>query len=167
MINLYKFKDIDITNGKYRISENGDVYSCKNKKFLKSCVDRYGYKNVDIYIERKRKTCYVHRLVAMTFIENPLMLDTVNHKDGDKLNNHVTNLEWLSKADNTRHAFNNNLVSLGSNRKNSKLNENDVIEIRKLILQGNLSFKKIGEKYNVYPSTIHEIKTGKNWRRVQ
>ena len=58
----------------------------------------------------KLKTQQVHSLVAKTFIPNPQGLETVNHKDGNPLNNMVENLEWLSRADNQRHAFANGLV---------------------------------------------------------
>lgn len=58
----------------------------------------------------KPKSRDIHRIVASTFIDNPLNLDTVNHKDGNPFNNRVENLEWLSKADNNRHAFINNLI---------------------------------------------------------
>lgn len=58
----------------------------------------------------KTKSQLVHVLIAKTFIENPLNVDTVNHKDGNPTNNSVDNLEWVSKADNQRHAFKNNLV---------------------------------------------------------
>src|SRR5574344_417590 len=52
----------------------------------------------------------VHSIIAITFIDNPLNLDSVNYKDGNPFNNKVDNLEWLSKTDNNRHAFKNNLI---------------------------------------------------------
>lgn len=81
-------------DGKYKIDEDGNVYSIKNKKFLKQKISK-GYAQVALYDDTGRKYYIgVHRLVAMTFIPNPENLPQVNHKDENKLNNNVGNLEW-------------------------------------------------------------------------
>ncbi len=72
------------------------LYQNKNNK---------GYVMVYLCLYAKRKSCTVHRLVAQAFIPNPDNLPEVNHKDGDKDNNSVENLEWSTVADNRRHAF--------------------------------------------------------------
>lgn len=67
---------------------------------------------VELWKDGKHKTFLVHRLVANAFLDKLIGSNmTVNHKDGNRLNNNVDNLEWLSRADNIRHAFNNGLVS--------------------------------------------------------
>lgn len=71
-------------------------------KILKHRDNGKGYR----CINRKNKTLYVHRLIAETFLPNPDSLPEVNHKDGDKANNHVSNLEWVSKSQNAQHALN-------------------------------------------------------------
>lgn len=74
----------------------------------KGCSPRY---EISLCKDGKRKGKFVHRLVAEAFIPNPKNLETVNHKDGNPLNNNVDNLEWLSNADNIRHAFNSGLMT--------------------------------------------------------
>ena len=96
---------------KYDVSETGLIRS-NCQLILKTRLDRYGYEIVTLYAEGKAFTKKVHRLVAQAFIENPLELATVNHKDGIKTNNHVDNLEWLSVRDNHLHAFNTGLHTI-------------------------------------------------------
>lgn len=64
-----------------------------------------GYLEVGIHKENKRKLCYIHRLVALHFIDNPNSLQLVNHKDGNKLNNNYINLEWCDLSENSAHAY--------------------------------------------------------------
>lgn len=72
--------------------------------------DRYGYLRVGFHKNGKLKTISVHRAVASTFIPNPKGKKTINHKDGNKLNNHISNLEWNSFSENTKHAWKNGLI---------------------------------------------------------
>lgn len=81
----------------------------------------HGYVQVSLYSKGIRKNFYVHRLVAILFIPNPLLLPEVNHKDGNKSNNSVANLEWVSKKDNEKHAAENSLVKSGHEQWKSKL----------------------------------------------
>lgn len=83
---------------KYEVSEYGDVRIIKNKKLLKKSVDSRGYYKVTLINENGRKTLFVHRLVAMEFIQNPSNLSQVNHIDENKQNNHISNLEWCDIA---------------------------------------------------------------------
>lgn len=78
----------------YSVDTNGTVYSNRNGIKLKPHVNRYGYPCVTIANEHGRKNTPVHRLVALTFIPNPSRYEQVNHKDENKLNNSVSNLEW-------------------------------------------------------------------------
>lgn len=104
----------------YKISNNGEVisivryvYSKKEKtvvpfyreKVLKQFKNRGGYMCVGIGSKGNRKTMKIHRLVATAFIPNPQNLPEVNHKDGDKTNNCVNNLEWCTASENVRHAY--------------------------------------------------------------
>ena len=85
-----------IFGGLYLISENGDLYSVRSQKFLRSNRDRYGYQYYVISIDNLRKTLKAHRLVAETFIPNPENKPTVNHKNGVRDDNRVCNLEWAT-----------------------------------------------------------------------
>ena len=96
-------KDIIGFEGHYAITEDGQVWSHKNQRFLKPYRDNRGYLKVDLRNGEIRKQCRVHRLVAEAFIPNPFGLDTVNHIDENKENNCVDNLEWMSVGDNVRY----------------------------------------------------------------
>lgn len=88
-------KDIKGYEGHYAITEDGQVYSYKSKKFLKPNEAR-GYLKVKLS-GPNRKDYYIHRLVAEAYLPNPDGLPEVNHKDENKLNNCVDNLEWCSR----------------------------------------------------------------------
>ena len=89
------------------VSQSGLVITFTDKLggvVLKMGTVSRGYSNVCIVVNGKRKYCLVHRLVAMTFIPNPLNKKQVNHIDGNKKNNNVTNLEWCTNQENMQHA---------------------------------------------------------------
>lgn len=98
--------------GLYSIDDQGNIYSLKNtssrrKRKIKPFINNSGYLRVGLYdLNGKRKGHYIHRLVAETFISNPNKLPIVNHKDGNKQNNHVSNLEWCTQSENEIHAVN-------------------------------------------------------------
>lgn len=95
----------------YLISVDGTVFAPHVNKCIKSYDNGLGYRAVKLRnTEGQRKQFYVHRLVALTFIENALNLTDVNHKDGVKTNNNVSNLEWTSHSANLKHAFENDLL---------------------------------------------------------
>lgn len=89
----------------YEISTNGRVYSRKRDLILTPFHDGWGYKKVSLRNHGKRSDKSIHRLVANAFIPNPLGKPEINHIDGDKNNNCVDNLEWVTSSENKRHAF--------------------------------------------------------------
>lgn len=94
----------------YVVSDCGKVRHIKSDQPRSIRYDRYGYGRVNIFYNEKTITRPVHRLIAEAWVENPDKLETVNHKDGDKTNNAVENLEWMSFTDNTKHAFKKGMV---------------------------------------------------------
>ena len=89
----------------YLASEDGEIYSKRYNKFLKPAITKDGYAQVSLVGENGKQYSYkVHRLVAKTFIDNPNNLPEVNHKDYDRLNNFVSNLEWCNHYDNIKHS---------------------------------------------------------------
>lgn len=93
-------KEIKKYEGLYAITSCGKVWSYKRKKFLKSQINRGGYEQVCLCKNNKKKIHTVHRLVAETYIPNPENKPQVNHRDEDKTNNSVSNLEWLTLKEN-------------------------------------------------------------------
>lgn len=90
----------------YSISETGELYNTTTKKFLKGTINKLGYRVYRISINGLSKDLYAHRMVAETYLPcGDPQKNCVNHIDGDKLNNSVCNLEWVTKADNNRHAL--------------------------------------------------------------
>ena len=89
--------------GLYEVSSHGNVYSMRTKKILRT-YNQNGYLHVHLYKNGHRKNWAVHRLVANAFIPNPENLETVNHIDENKTNNHICNLEWMSREDNVQYS---------------------------------------------------------------
>ena len=112
------WKDIKDYEGKDQISNLGNVKNSKNNNLLSIRNDCcWGYVFVTLNKNGKPKNYKVHRLVAKTFIPNPLNKAEVNHIDGNKLNNCVDNLEWVTRAENQKHAIKNGLVSFENKKK--------------------------------------------------
>ena len=89
----------------YEVSTNGQVRNRTTKKILKGRLSKNGYLQVSIKIDATQKFCnrYIHRLVALHFIQNPNNKREVNHIDGNKENNTLSNLEWVTSSENQKH----------------------------------------------------------------
>ena len=110
MGNLEIWKDIQEYEGLYQISNYGRVKSLRDnkgnyrEKIIKSRPSKNGYIIINLSKNGKAKTFKIHRLVSIHFIPNPENKPQVNHKDGNKLNNSVSNLEWVTASENSLHA---------------------------------------------------------------
>lgn len=97
----------------YYATKDGQIFSKKSNKFLKQNFDKQGYSRVSIYVgDYKSKTIKVHRLIAETYLSNEDYKLDVNHIDGNKENNSINNLEWVTRGENMRHAFKNKLKTI-------------------------------------------------------
>lgn len=154
----------------YFVTENGDVFH--NEKKLKP-FKVGNYEGISLCKKGKTYKHYIHRLVAMMFLNNGLDFElTVNHKDGNKKNNQVSNLEIVSQRDNNLHALRNGLRKpthpKGELNGNSKLTERDVSYIRKFYKPHSKDFsrKKLSEKFGVTPEMISRVIHRKSWTSV-
>ena len=103
---MEKWRDIPGYEGFYQVSDLGNIRSIRFNKIrnMKSW-DSHGYRAVELCMNNNRYTVGVHRLVALTFIPNPENKPEVNHKDRNKSNNNVENLEWVTQSENVAHAY--------------------------------------------------------------
>ena len=116
---MEEWKDVKGYEGKYQISSYGNIRSLNYHrsgecKLMCPVLKKTGYYQINLYLNGKYKSKRIHKLVAEAFLENPDNLEVVNHIDGDKTNNHVSNLEWCTVSYNTWHAthiLGTNLVS--------------------------------------------------------
>lgn len=92
-------------NTNYEVSNLGRIKNKKTSHVLKEKDNGHGYKIVSLYNHAIRKVWYIHRVVAITFIPNPLNKPEVNHIDGNKGNNKISNLEWCTTSENGKHAY--------------------------------------------------------------
>ena len=106
------WKDIKGYEGQYQVSNKGNIHSVERKnsrgrkcggRILKPGYDKNGYLLVSLYKNGKSKTKKIHRLVLETFVPNPNGLPEVNHKDENKTNNELSNLEWCTSRYNTNY----------------------------------------------------------------
>ena len=152
---------------RYQVSDDGQVKGLKGQ-LLKQYLS-LGYPAIGWRRSNGRSTSIrVHRLVAMAFVKNPNNKRCVNHKNGDRTNNHWTNLGWCTIGENVRHSIETGLNNnKGENGPNAKLTNAEVREIRQFIQQGEMTQKEIAVKFGISEMTISRIKNGSRWAQVQ
>ena len=139
----------------YSVSSNGTVYSLKGKKKeLVGKICKSGYRQVLINHKGFRKYYLIHRLVLSTFSKNTENKRTVNHIDGNKLNNNLSNLEWNTDSENQKHAIKNKLIK-------HKIDYNIAENIRNDIG----TYRELAIKYNICKTQIGYIKNNKRWKK--
>lgn len=151
---------------KYTIDTTGEIisYCKKNPIIRKPHINTSGYLHVRLIANGKDISVSIHVLIAKAFIPNPENLATVNHIDGNKLNNCIENLEWCSHSDNQKHAYKTGLrlPKKGADNFKAKLSECKVLAIRK----SEVKVSKLAEIFNVSESSIYRIKQNKGWTHV-
>jgi antitoxin component HigA of HigAB toxin-antitoxin module len=153
-------QDIKDYEGLYAITKDGRVWSYPknvnaNRKglWLKQNKNHKGYYCVTLTRDGSRKSFFVARLVAKSYIPNDEQLPQVNHIDGDKCNNNVDNLEWTTNQLNTRHAYKNGLRMV-------KTTESVMASI-KVMNQIGISQREIGTRLGLNQSTVSRVLSGK------
>lgn len=166
-MDMHNFVEIPGTDGLYLVSREGLIYSVRSCKTMKPKITKDGY--CYTAIKRYGKTAWVrfHRIVAEVFIPNPDGLETVNHKDGNKLNNSVDNLEWADRHTQMIHAYAQNLKRpmRGENNRCAKLTNKQAEEIRrKYVRQSRLyGTTALAREYGVTNVVIGNIVRGESY----
>jgi len=170
----------------YFVSDKGGFKNCykrRKSKHSKEIVDaeynfkltprkgKENYVRISIYNESGDVlSVAIHRAVAQMFIPNPENKPEVNHKDWDKTNNCVENLEWATHEENMEHARQNNLIwhPKGEQHGRNKVSEQKALAILRLHqIKPNFSRTKVAKKLNVSTSTISHLVTGRNWKELR
>jgi len=157
----------------YYVSRSGVVWSSRSGKFLTASPiggkETKDHLRVVIRVGKKCRHILVHRLVATEFIgDPPTPGHEVNHRNGNKQDNRVENLEWVTRRENVIHAFRNGLNKplLGSLQGNAKLKESDIPVIKSRIKAGDAK-AAIARDYGVSPGAIAHIDKGRAWKHVK
>jgi hypothetical protein len=144
---------------KYIIFEDGKILSIPINKYMNPSLTKDGYYCTMF----NRKTETVHRLIAKAFVPNPHNKPEVNHIDGNKLNNHYTNLEWCTRGENIKHCYDLGLRSCkGENNSRAKVKQSDIENIKALYKQGKTQ-KEVGIIFGISPSQAGKIINNKSW----
>lgn len=158
--------DCVITGGKYAVFRSGEIFNLFGKEVI-GCIDRCGYKEVILNGKMHR----VHRIVAGAFLANKDNKPCINHKDGNKLNNHANNLEWVTYSENTKHAYKEGLekARYGEDAARHKLTTEEVKRIRQLYKRRDSEYgaTALGKRFNVDRTTITDIVNFRTWRFVK
>lgn len=154
------YKVIDVCGGLYKVSDKGEVFNYRTNVKIKQHKSRDGYCVINVGLVGNRSKRYVHRLVAEAFIptDKDIKYLTVNHKDYNKENNNVNNLEWLTREDNAKDSYKNpkGHSNIGEKHKNAKLSKDNVINIKKML--ENHTDGEIAYIYGVSPRAIYDIR---------
>lgn len=168
------WKDIEGYEGWYSISNFGNVRRDKPEhntfigKILKNSISPRGYITTTLTKNGIMKSFSVHSLVAKHFIGDRPEDYTINHKDCNKTNNHIYNLEYVTHKENVIHSYKNGrcISRKGTKSILAKLTEEIVINIRKQYSIGNITQRSIAKKYKVSYSLICNIISKKVWNHI-
>jgi len=162
---VYQISDLGNIRSLPRIIDYGTHKQTHKGRILKPQPNSKGYLRIVLTWDGKREVKFIHRLVAEAFVPNPENKPQVNHKDGNKLNNHAANLEWVNNSENQKHGRRSGLITTlhGEQKPGHKLTESDV----RFILISDLSSKLLAKRFGVSTQTIYDIRKRKKWKHVQ
>lgn len=149
----------------YEITENGEVWSKYKKDWMNIKEGKDGYMTINLVTkEGKYRTCGIHRLVLATYNPIPNMEEfQVNHKDGNKKNNHLDNLEWMTPKQNIIHSWENGLAHhRGDSHGRATISENQAKEIIKMLKEGKKQ-SEIIKLMGCSRSVVAKIAQGRTW----
>ena len=144
-----EIKDIPGFEGRYKATSDGRILNAKTGLPVKPDLNQHGYLKLKLYRskEETKKQTTVHRIIALTFLGESIL--EVNHKDGNKLNNNIENLEYVTKKENMKHAFENGL------NLSYKLTDEIVLKIKERYLEGD-RLVDISKDFSITPTAIRK-----------
>lgn len=159
---------LSVYGDNYYINREGVIYRANyvtnDGKYVKSkvvtqCLGENGYYYVNLRQEGKTKLAYAHRIIAETFVDNHENKEQVNHINGNKQDNRIENLEWVTPQENAQHSIKYGLTPVGERAHKSKLTLEEVIAIR----SSDEHNVQLAKQYTVSRAQIYRIKKGLNW----
>lgn len=159
----------------FSVTEDGKVYSKRTNKFLVQGTLKTGYKVISSKIGGRNGIyiCVrVHRMVAEAFIDNPENKPFVNHKDGNKINNNVDNLEWVTALENSQHAWDTGLITKemcqGERKGITSLTRDQVLYVRQVYTAFSKEFgcRALARKFGVTHTVIVKIVNDITWKHI-
>lgn len=151
------------TLDKYEVSDDGRIRNAKTGREIKQFLGPDGYMRTQI----AGKSRLVHRVIAKTYIPEVDGKEFVNHKDGNKQNNRVSNLEWVTRSENLQHAYAIGLKDIsGTKNPRCKLTVEQIRFIKENYTPGDPEYgaKALSSRFGVAHQTICAVVSGQNWR---
>lgn len=175
---FYPLKNFE---GIYEISLTGIVRSTlirraksgrtPSGKPLRQILSRSGY--YQIYLRKtvnraSQKPFFIHRLIAINFIPNPENKPCINHINSIRTDNSIANLEWVTYSENNKHAykFGNQIRTFGESHNQTKLKENQVLEIRSKYSFRIYTLKRLSKEFNISVGAVQAIVERKTWKHI-
>ncbi len=163
---IEEWRDVVGYEGKYKVSNMGNVYGKKYEKLLTPHIDKLGRKQVALCLDGGIKAIRVHRLVAKAFIPNPENKPQVNHLDNNPSNNNVSNLEWCTPHENTQHMLKQGRCNppVGERQGKHVLSNEIVSKIKEL--QNTKTYIEISHMFGLNKTTVYDIIKNKTWKHI-
>jgi len=148
-----------------QVSEDGQLRSTLTGSLCTPYTDRDGYLRCNVWNGEKLRGIYVHRAVALVFVENPYAKPIVNHKDSNRQNNEISNLEWVTPKENSEHGVLAGNFPVGEDAFHSKYTQEQIHLVCKL-LTDNKSSMWISEQTGVEIGTVYSVKVRRTWLEI-
>ena len=147
-------KEIVGFEGKYYIHIDGYIYSKISKKALATRINTNGYKSTTVRYKNMWKSFDIHRLIGLYYIENPLNKAEINHIDGNRQNNSILNLEWVTSSENNKHAHTLKTRKPSIGKKCDRI----PINIKEEIVNSSLSCRQLAKIHDISIASVSRIK---------
>ena len=162
-------KSFDSEFPNYFIDDNGNVWSSHRNKFtkLRGAISTSGYIQIVLWNKGKRRLRYLHRLVCELFHGPCPHNKEAAHLDGNRYNNHPSNLKWVTPQENSDHKYKHGTMARGERIGTSKLTEDEVINIILDHRSGSKTRKEIASEYGISKNHVSDIANGRRWKHLE